>query len=243
MWQTLQDNVSNFLSKLLVSDSADLIAMQQLSPLSTSFLPWTGPAILPSGLVKVLNLISIYSYRSIVECGSGISTVYIAKLLRQIGDGHLYSIEHDASWAKVLQSILKQEKLEDYVTIVVAPLGDCELAQPPNQWYDQKAIEAKLMGTAIDLLLVDGPPANQKGRHLSRYPAVPYFQPWLSQNYAIVLDDINRSGESWIMRKWESFLKRKFQMHKLDGNIAILQSSSPYTISFKSYNPLRKIFY
>jgi hypothetical protein len=243
MWQTLQDYVLNFLSKFLVSDSADLMAIQQLSSLSTSFLPWTGPAILPSGLVKVLNLISIYSYRSIVECGSGISTVYIAKLLRQMGDGHLYSIEHDAAWAGVLQSILKREELEDYVTIVVAPLTDCELAQPPNQWYDRKAIEAKLIDTTIDLLLVDGPPANKKGRHLSRYPAVPYFQPLLSQHYAIILDDINRSGESWIMRKWESFLSLKFQTHRLDGNIAILQSSSPYSISFKSHNPLAKFLY
>ena len=64
--------------------------MQILAPLTTAYQPWSIFAIRPSGLVKVLNEIVINRRRCIVECGGGISTVYIAKLLQQQGQGHLY---------------------------------------------------------------------------------------------------------------------------------------------------------
>lgn len=61
----------------------------------------------PSGLVAVLNEILINSRTSIVECGGGISTFYIAKLIQENG-GHLYSIEHELSWAIFLEKQLKR---------------------------------------------------------------------------------------------------------------------------------------
>ena len=74
----------------------------------------------PSGLVAVLNDIVINNRSRIVECGSGISTFYIGRLLQERG-GHLYSVEHDAGWADLLQRALAQEDLSEYVTVATRP--------------------------------------------------------------------------------------------------------------------------
>ena len=98
----------------------DLLAMQALAPLSLTYLPWSASAMRPSGVVAVLNEILVHQRRSVVELGSGVSTFYIGRLLRQRG-GHLWTVEHDERWAKLLGRELANEGLGDVVTVVHAP--------------------------------------------------------------------------------------------------------------------------
>jgi len=83
-------------------EDKDILAMQYLAPLSKTYLPWTIASMRPSGLVKVLNDIVVNRRYCIVECGGGVSTYYIASLIKERG-GHLYTIEHDKAWVSILK--------------------------------------------------------------------------------------------------------------------------------------------
>src|SRR3954451_9082711 len=67
----------------------DLHAWQVLRPLldDGNYLPWSSGTIRPAGLVLVCNEIVHRNRTRIVECGSGISPVVLARLLRQRGGG------------------------------------------------------------------------------------------------------------------------------------------------------------
>lgn len=180
----------------------DALAMQQLQPLSGLYLPWSPYSIRPCHLVAVLNEIVIGNRSLIVECGSGVSTLYIGRLLRQCGAGHLLSVEHDAGWAALITDLLRREGLEDYVTLIHAPLQPSPFTEVVGDWYDTTTINKHLADPAIDLLLVDGPPAFTPQLQQARYPALPFFRPHLAAGGAVFLDDAGREGEQFILNQW-----------------------------------------
>ena len=220
----VQYQVQRVLNKYLLDgmrDRKDMLALQALAPLSTQFLPWSQAAMRPSGLLAVLNDIVINRRSTVVECGGGISTFYIARLLQQRG-GHLYSIEHDAAWARLLQDSLDAEGLREHATVVYAPLTPTR--HPWNgaaQWYDEEKLACIKARGCIDLLIVDGPPAYSKAIRYARYPAVPYFKDALAADYTVVLDDINRQGEQEIAARWARELGIAFARRFVDGTIAL----------------------
>ncbi|MCL1467693.1 class I SAM-dependent methyltransferase [Argonema galeatum] len=219
----------NFLNKYLWADRKDILAMQYLAPLSKTYLPWTSSSMRPSALVIVLNDIVINRRTCILECGGGISTFYMARLLKEKG-GHLYTVEHDKEWAEILNWLLKQEGLSECVSVIPAPLVKTDLAINENLWYDTKIIGDIISGQKIDLLIVDGPLAYTKELMYARYPAVPYYKNFLATEYTIVLDDINRQGEQEILLKWEKELGILFQKRLADGNIGIGSSKRSFKI-------------
>jgi predicted O-methyltransferase YrrM len=129
----------------------------------------------------------------VVECGSGLSTVTIARALRALGRGSVHALEHDPGWTATTRQALADEHLEEFATIVDAPLVD--------GWYDRAALD-QLPAQGIDLLLVDGPPAGGPEIERSRYPALPAFAHRLAANAAILLDDTDRDGERWVLDRW-----------------------------------------
>src|SRR3954454_2746330 len=155
----LQYNAHKLLNKFLLDatrDRKDVLAMQALAPLSSGYLPWSQAAMRPSGLVAVLNDIVINNRSSVVECGGGVSTFYIARLLKSRG-GHIYSIENDETWANLLQKSLDDEGLHEQATVVYAPLAKTQYSWDGAQWYDEKKLAPIIAGPKVDLLLVDGP--------------------------------------------------------------------------------------
>ncbi len=68
---------------------ADLHAWQILAPLLARdpYLPWTSGSMRPAALVAVCNEVVHRARTRIVECGSGMSTVVLARLLRERGEG------------------------------------------------------------------------------------------------------------------------------------------------------------
>jgi Methyltransferase domain len=219
-------------SEVQLRDGKDSLAMQALAPLSQTYLPWSGYAMRPSGVVKILNEMVINQRSTVVECGAGLTTVYIASLMRQQGKGHLYTIEHDAAWVAVVRGLLAQGGLESYVTLIHAPLVVCELSLEGTDWYDRGAIAAALGDRVIDLLVVDGPPAYDAARRYARYPAAVYFQGQMAADYAVVLDDIDRAGEQHVMAQWELKLPGLVvQRLVTDGGVAIGSSRSGFSVS------------
>ncbi|MGA1623376.1 MAG: class I SAM-dependent methyltransferase [Synechocystis sp.] len=209
----------------LLETLADLLAMNYLAPLAGNYLPWSGYAMRPSGLVKILNQILLNQHLTIVECGGGISTFYIARLFLQNNwQGQLYCIENNRDWLDFLTARLKNEGLQNYVTLIDAPLQPWEFALNQTPWYDTEKIRQVIPSSkTIDCLLVDGPPAYRPEIRYSRFPAAPFFKDQLSPGATILLDDINREGEQEIIQRWQALLNVTFDT--TEGNVAIASLS------------------
>ncbi len=208
----------------------DTLALQILAPLSTTYQPWNPSALRPSALVKILNEIMLNRRSCIVECGGGISTIYIAKVLKQQRNGHLYTLEDNLDWIEILKPLLEEQGLSEYVTIVPAPLVTCQWALDNNLWYDLSLFRSHVEAGTIDLLIVDGPPAHDRPRRFSRYPALPALRDFFAPNLTIVLDDINRSSEAEIVVKWANEFGLTFEKYLYDGDIAIARTQGGYRI-------------
>src|ERR1043165_4923323 len=153
---TAQYQIHRILNKYLLDgmrDRKDMLAMQALGPLSLTYLPWSQAAMRPSGLVAVLNDIVINRRSHIVECGSGISTFYIARLLKERG-GHLHTIEHDADWARILDQALQAEGWGAFASVVFAPLAESSCSLDGSFWYAKDKLRCLASGSHIDLLVV-----------------------------------------------------------------------------------------
>ena len=197
-------------------DAADLEALEILRPLldAGGYLPWTEGALRPAALVVVCNEIVLADRREIVELGSGVSTIVLARLMRE-REGRLTALEHDPDWAGVVRAQLKREGLTHVARLVEAPLEAHPLALDGAPWYGEQAA-AELPGRDIDLLLVDGPPGYGEGMERSRYPALPALEPRLAPGAMVVLDDAARPGEREILERW-SELGWRFGAHPGEG--------------------------
>jgi len=225
--------IKDFVLKDIVLEFKDMKCFHSLKNLNHSYLPWSGASIRPTALVYILNDIMINGRKVIVECGAGISTVYIASLLKQMGetDRMLYSIDHDKNWLSIVQKQLKDNKLDSLVKQIHAPLIHSEYCHDESQtWYDPEKIRSKIGGATIDLLFVDGPPANKKGFEESRYPALPFFKDNLAENKTVLLDDADRRGEAKIAKKWSREFGHPFKKSILCGNMYICKEGFCYNV-------------
>jgi predicted O-methyltransferase YrrM len=149
-------------------------------------------ALRPEALALVRELIGA-GRTSVLECGSGLSTVTIARSLRTADRGHVHALEHAPEFAATTRAALAEERLDGFATLIDAPLID--------GWYDRPAL-ARLPDSGVELLLVDGPPAGEPALERSRYPALPELAGRLAPGAAIVLDDAEREGERWVLERW-----------------------------------------
>jgi predicted O-methyltransferase YrrM len=198
----------------------DLHAWHVLAPLATEYLPWTSASLRPSGLQAILNEIQVRGRATILECGGGVSTVFIARLLERLGAGHLTTLEHDPEWLAFLERTLARERLAHRVRLVHAPLAPHPLGWDCD-WYDEAAVAEGLPEAPIELLVVDGPPAFEPGTEHARYPALPALAHRLSPDATVVLDDLARPGEQDVLRRWEAEHHLRFERRHRDGGIAI----------------------
>ena len=186
----------------------DADAWQILAPLLVhgGYLPWTTGSMRPAGLVEVCNEIVHGDRTRILECGSGVSTVLLARLLHQRERGILTSLEHDPHWATLIQDHLRREHLDQIAHVIQAPLqGD-----PP--WYLPDE-----MPDEIDLLIVDGPPAFKPGHGAARAPALARLDDTLVHDATVILDDIDRPGEQQTLATWETSTSWRFQQNLAAG--------------------------
>ena len=182
---------------------ADLHAWQVLRPLleGGGYLPWSEGSMSPAGLAAVANEVAYAERRTIVELGSGVSTVVLARLARELG-GRIWAVEHHPGWAGWVRRALERDELGDFATVVDAPLEPHPRALDGAPWYAETALE-ELPAAGIELLLVDGPPGYGDGMAGSRYPALPVLGGRLADGALVVLDDAQREAESEILDAWE----------------------------------------
>jgi hypothetical protein len=167
--------------------------------------------------------------RRVVECGCGRSTVVIARALRELGGGELHSLEHHPAWAQLCRAQLAAEGLSGIATVIEAPLSPHPQAQPGCAWYAGWAL-AQLPESGVELLLVDGPPAGEPAFERSRYPALPALAERLAAGAIVIIDDVGREGERWVVDRWERELGPHFERRDVEG-VAIgcmLRPETPY---------------
>ena len=180
------------------------------STLGDTFVPYSFWAMEPGSLLNLLATIQYHDYRTIVECGAGLSTILIGKLLKQLGGGHIYSLEDDERWHAVMSAAVAKENLAEYITLLYSPLE--KSSESGELWYGRAAAQQILDSVGqIDLLIVDGPKSSVP---LSRMPALPIFAPKLNYKSLIVLDDSKRENEQQVLGNWSERFNLEIEQKK-----------------------------
>jgi predicted O-methyltransferase YrrM len=152
----------------------------------------------------------------IVECGSGVSTVILARCMQLNEAGHVYSLEHLPEFADKTRWDLRRHGLEDWASVLTAPLRRYELRGETVIWYSFE----KLPQIEIDMLLVDGPP-EETGK-LARFPAALLFDR-LKPGGVVFLDDANRDDEKTALRLWaQEFTDFRQERRNCETGCAVL---------------------
>ena len=162
-----------------------LEAFQQLISLlkfTAPIPPTRGWVASPDLLLTMLDIVRTLKPRLVVELGSGVSTLVIAKA----GAKKLISIDNSDEFAAKTRAMLKEHGVRG-VEVRVAPLT-------PHisgvDWYDTTKLN-DIKG--IDLLFIDGPPGSNNLD--ARKPAFPELLERLSPKAVIIMDDVNRPAE------------------------------------------------
>lgn len=174
-----------------------LIALHHALPLRRPLPPLSGWATTPEFAVMVMDVIDRNDCSSIVELGSGASTLIVGYVLEKRGAGHVVSLDHDPVFMETTRREITANGLEQYCTVHHAPLVRQLCGGETVVWYDVQHIE---FPKAIDLLIVDGPPVKTQ-RH-ARYPALPLLSRYFADRVTIVLDDAARTSETEILERW-----------------------------------------
>ena len=158
-----------------------------------------GWAATPSTMLWILDRVLSEPVHTIVECGSGTSTVWIATALKaRGGDGRVFALEDSDQYAALTRAELERLGLSDWATVVHAPLVDTGLPDDSSQpWYDLSGLT---LPGQIDLLFVDGPPSRVAPQ--VRYPAFPLLADRLAPDAVVILDDTGRPAEDAIVERW-----------------------------------------
>lgn len=188
-----------------------------------TFLPHTGMSLKPYALSFLLNEIIINNRKDIIEFGSGISTIYMARLAAlNKKELNILSVDDDNNWINKLNEILVEENLTNYVQLIYAPL---KYNATNLEWYDKNILDNYCREQKFDLVLVDGPKAYLEGKDQIRYGALPYVYDKLNNDFIIILDDANRGGERLIMDKWKDEFGLQFN---IENNLAISVKGNYY---------------
>jgi len=172
-----------------------LQALERLLQLPRSLPPLRGWAGSPDMLLQVAQRALATHPQVVLECSSGASTVVAARCCQLNGQGHVYSLEHEAAYAAKTREQLARQGLSDWATVVHAPL---ETGADGAIWYRDSALPAA--ATGVELLVVDGPPAGKDG--MARYPALPRLRQRLAPRFALMLDDADRPGDREVVARW-----------------------------------------
>jgi predicted O-methyltransferase YrrM len=149
--------------------------------------------------------------RTVVDLGSGQSSVWMAAAMRTAGyDGRVIGVDHDEFFAQGTRELARRQGVEDWLTVIHAPLREQVIEGRSVRWYDLDALAGI---DDIDLLCIDGPPG--QGTSHARWPALPALHARLSAKATIVLDDMIRRDEQEILEEWTG-LYPGFEVERLD---------------------------
>ena len=136
---------------------------------------------------------------SVLELGSGHSTLLIARRLESMGRGQVVAVDHLEEYARRTREWVTREGLGHRATVVHAPVAERPVEGRMLPWYSGEGLDAALPAR-IDLLVVDGPPDRLGPR--TRWPAVPLLRDRLAPGATILMDDGDRPAERRAAFDW-----------------------------------------
>jgi predicted O-methyltransferase YrrM len=144
---------------------------------------------------------------SIVELGSGVSTLVLASVLpRVLEDLYITSVDGKESYARDAQEMLRQHKLDRYAEVSWVPYA----VSDDYTWFSKPELEQVLSEKRVDILIVDAPPGASTPR--ARQPAIPFFLPYLKPRSIVMLHDVSRPDESLIAKQWKRYFRICYQI-------------------------------
>jgi|GEM_PF-1389287 len=184
-----------------------------------------GWAVSPDFGVLLINLLEANTYDAVMEFGSGVSTIIVARILQKKKqrnpDQHtlFVSFDHLEQYFNQTRQQLETANVLEHVQLELAPLVEFTATdQRVFQYYDcapaLKTAIAKLKTEQPRVLvLVDGPPAATG--ELARYPALPSVLDALPEQARVdfLLDDYIRQDEKNIVAAWEKDLNQQQRSH------------------------------
>lgn len=166
----------------------------------------------------VMQRVVLEQYDLVIEFGSGMSTVVVAKTLalrterEPSAKTHFVSFDHLDSYYQQTLGYLKQSGVESFVQLILAPLHDWLAVDGQTYpYYSCQKVLAQLAKQRAGakkriLVIVDGPPA-ATGPH-ARYPAGPIvMQHFPNSQIDFLMDDYIRQDEKEVAKQWQHDVK------------------------------------
>jgi hypothetical protein len=150
---------------------------------------------------------ALVSTGSILECGSGLSTIVIGAIAKKRGQRY-WALEHNSDWAKKVRRMTRRYALTT-LALSVKPLKD----YGEFCWYE---VPIESMPHDFDFVICDGPPGSTKG---GRYGLVPIMKERFKTGCVILVDDAAREQERAMVSRWRS---------ELDATLEVAGTSKPY---------------
>lgn len=145
-----------------------------------------------------------YHPRAILEFGSGISTLCMAFIMKELqaSSPHplVFSIEQSQTHLEKTRTALSNYGLIDYVRFLHVPIVPQRIVGFETTCYNlYNANLSSLLGDIEpEFVLIDGP-AGEKG---CRFGTLPLVKPFLSDGAVFFMDDALRDGEISIANRW-----------------------------------------
>lgn len=143
-------------------------------------------------LHRIVDVIEAARPATVVELGSGATSLVIAQTLAHHGGGMLHSYDGHAPFITAMEDWLTEHALT--AAFHHAPLVQRDVRWP-GLWYGLTEIPG-----SIDLLVIDGPP--WAVHPFARGMAERLF-PLIAPGGTILLDDAARPGERYVARRWK----------------------------------------
>lgn len=175
----------------------------------------------PELISRIFYQMKLIRPETIVELGSGASTICCGYFVEHLKKGRVISLDHEEQFTNQTLANLHMHQLDSYIELYHAPLVQHNLKGKMVTWYD-----ISMLGEIpdIDLLIIDGPP--EKTQALARYPALPLLYSKLSRQAVIILDDASREEEQEVIKLWcRQFPDLKTEFIPSEKGICILRRS------------------
>ena len=177
---------------VMYNQIAGLFQIQNAMRGETVLKPMRGWALSPDAMACVLADLQERITPTVIEFGSGQSTIVIASALKHHG-GRLISVEHDPVYSTAIQKQAAACRVSDMIEFVHAPLIGVE-SDSKGRSYDLTA----LPDFQVDVALIDGPPI-MNGTY-TRLSPLRWAVQHLTQSGTVFLDDAERESERLCMQ-------------------------------------------
>ena len=190
-----------------------------LQAAQTVDLSWLGRTLTDEGwelaadtLRLLTALVERLRPRHVIEFGSGVSTVVLARAAARCGGCRITSLDHDPRFVRASGQALEEAEGRELVELQLAPLVARSRAGTlgPEYLIDPLRLASK---HAADLVLIDGPPDVLGGRIGMLYQALDHSQ----SGSIVLLDDAARRAERTALASWEERLGDAIRIQRLDG--------------------------